>query len=184
VGWALGINESGTSFANFTAGSGTWASDGTTINQTDTAESFRMARHNTKLGLGYGAVVEVEVYFSAAGQGGGGFNYAAILLGTDGSTNGAAAVILDRANGLMRWQLFGATDIRTVATTVAADTWYTLRAVANGNRITGYKDGTLIGTTLVAATNPTAIDYVGLGTYASTVKFRNFKAWTLTTGAP
>ena len=181
VGWTQDISESGASFANFTAVTGTWSSNGTEIIQTDTAASFRVARHNTKAPLGYGVVAEVEMWFHAAGQGGGGLNYASLLIGTDGTSG--IAVILDRATGNMRFQNWGVTNYRDIATTVAADTWYLVRVVVDGQRVTAYKAGTLIGTANITAI-PTNNDYVGLGSYASTVKFRNFKTWTLSTGAP
>lgn len=183
VDWTLDIDEDGSSFANWTAGSGTWSSNGTEIIQTDTAGAFRHARHNTKPILGLPFIVEVDMWFHAAGQGGGGLNYAALQAAFDGANVGSQAILLDRANGLLRFQAFGATDVRTIATTINADTWYTIRMYVNGQHVTAYKDGVLMGTTDITGSLANR-DYVGLGSYASTVKFRNFKMWTLSTGLP
>jgi hypothetical protein len=181
--WDLEIDENGTSFANFTSVSGTWSSNGTEIIQTNNAASFVKCYHTTKAQIGFPSILEVEVWFHAAGQGGGGLNYASLQLGFNGTSDGAPCIILDRGAGVMRWQLWGVTDITTVATTVNADTWYKIRLVADGHRIAGYKDGTLLGTASYQQGNAVA-HYIGLGTYASTVKFRNLKVWTLSTGAP
>jgi hypothetical protein len=181
--WDLEIDENGTSFANFTSVSGTWSSNGTEIIQTNNAASFVKAYFNTFQEFGFPTIAEVEVWFHSAGQGGGGLNYASLQLGLNGTSDGAPCIILDRGSGVMRWQLWGVTDIRTVSTTVNADTWYKIRLVADGLRISGFKDGTLLGTTHYAPGNGGA-DRIALGSYASTVKFRNLKVWTLSTGAP
>jgi hypothetical protein len=181
--WELAVNESGASFANFTAVTGTWSSNGTEIIQTNNAASFVKAYFNTFQEFGFPTIAEVEVWFHSAGQGGGGLNYASLQLGLNGTSDGAPCIILDRGSGVMRWQLWGVTDIRTVSTTVNADTWYKIRLVADGLRISGFKDGTLLGTTHYAPGNGGA-DRIALGSYASTVKFRNLKVWTLSTGAP
>ena len=178
VSWETVIDKDGTTFTGFTAVTGTWASDGTTINQTDTGSAFRTARCDTKVPSGYPVIFEAEIRWPTTGQPASSFKYGAILLGNN-------AVILDKHNNLIRWQNWGVSDASTIAQAFSYDTWYKLRVVYNHTRSTAYLDGTLIGTRIQSPTaSPTIDDLLLLGTYGAIVHFRNVKAYTLSGGDP
>lgn len=180
--WVLGANEDGTSFANFTSIAGTWSSNGTHFLQTNTASSTMSAYFNTKLPLGLASIVEVEMRFPSVGQPAG-LIYAAVISGLNSaSAAGGPSVVLNRSGGNIRTQDWGLTDHRVITTTVNADTWYKIRMITSGYRMSIYKDGTLLGSANSAV--QIISDYVGLGSYAALAHFRNFKAWTLSGGVP
>lgn len=182
--WTEGINESGASFANFTANSGTWASNGTEITQTDTAASTRRARHNTLVPMGFGVIVETEAFFVTTGTG----NIRAGLLIGDPADAGHLWVYLERlASGAGNQQVAvereSVVQVRTyTGLTINDSTWYKLRVVFTGVTISTYFAGTLLGTTMMTPREDEI--YPQLGSYAASVKFRNFKVWTLSGGAP
>src|SRR5438128_161152 len=68
--WFQAVNETGSSFTNFTAISGTWSSDGTIIKQTDTTATIRPVKYNTAQPLGYGFIYEAELQFVGNHAGG------------------------------------------------------------------------------------------------------------------
>jgi hypothetical protein len=181
--WASIVNESGASFANFTAINGTWSSNGTEIIQTNTAAGPHGAKFNTAIPHGHDVIVEVEAFFPSSGQAGASLNYACLCFGWAGaSASGAPCILIDFGGDFVRWQLLAASAIRDVATTINLDTWYKLRLAYGTGVVSAYLDGTLKGTAIIPlVAHP---DFVGLATYSASVKFRNFKVWTLTGGAP
>ena len=187
VTWEQQADEDGSSFANFTAASGTWSSNGTEIIQTDTTATYRRARYNVAQALGYGQIVECDVYFPSSGQGAGANIQAALLLAFDGANGGGLAVVMDDGtSNVVEFAKDGVASLGTVAFTIARDTWYTLRCVHNNGIVTAFVDGALIGSAIVAAasTYDSPVQYIGLMTYGSSARFRNFKSWTLSGGTP
>jgi hypothetical protein len=182
VDWAQDISESGASFANFTANTGTWASSGTVITQTDAGAAHKRARHNTKVILGLPLIVEVEVKITS------GTGVAGFLIGYDGAAGtGGVGVSIDDANNRIQVES-GAIAVRDIAmtATIATNTFYKLRAYVNGSHISIVLDGTLLGSAYVSdvggSTDPQ--QYIGLWSWTAAAEFRNFKVWTLSTGAP
>lgn len=180
-GWIQEVNESGASFANFTVGTGTWASDGTVITSTNIANLFRRARTNTKPLLGAGVVYEAELRFPTTGQGTGVDVMGGLLIGTDAVVVGALSIRLDRGSTRIKVETDGAGLIgEFTGLTVNLDTWYKVRAVTAGSWVTIYLDGLKLGSRRVALTGTGTVggaDYVGLMTYNSKVNFRNIRCW-------
>lgn len=177
VSWTLVVDESGASFANWTNIIGTWASDGTNIQQTAVSTTFKSAQLTAQTPFGFGPVIaECEVRFPTAGQGTGTFVHGGIVVGAIG------ILLNEGTTKQLHWQNYGVTDYRTLVTTIALDTWYKIRVVLAGNTATVYKDGVLIGTTYTPSA--IAFDYLYLGSYNSKVDFRNIKVWLLTGGTP
>lgn len=176
--WVQDVNESGTSFANWTARSGTWDSDGTVIRHTSVAGAWQKAEYtSTLLALGFPVIVEAEIRLPSAGQGTGSFVQSGFYVGNIG--------ILFRYSGTQAilHQDFAITDYRDFVFTVALDTWYKVRFVLTGNILTTYVDGVLKATSRVGGATGAA-DYLGLGGYNSLMHYRNIKLWTLRGGAP
>ncbi len=176
-GWTQGINESGASFANFTAAGGTWASNGTEITQTDAGGAFRRAKHNTKQPIGAGLVYEADLQIVS---GGGGNEIAGLVVGFDGSNGNGLAVRLDVAADELKVELDSVTALRTFPQALNAGQWYTVRIVTAGHWISVYLNGVLQGSTLQGTAGTQSADFVGLVSYGASVKFRNIKAWTVT----
>lgn len=186
--WTQVINESGASFANWTGVSGTWASDGTSINQTDTSAATHLAKYNTKVEHGYGLIYELEFRYPTTGQGSSP-RQAAMVLGFDGTNNNNNLVVKP-------YQSFAQIEVEAdnvaifrdfQSVTITLDVWYKLRAVMVGPWMSVYRDGVLLGTTNITNQNITVrggADFLGLMSYSSLINFRNIKAWVLTGGAP
>jgi len=184
--WVQDIDESGTSFSNLTAHTGTWSSNGTQIIQTDTSATPRRAKINDIIAFGFGIIAEVEVMFPTSGQGGGGNIQGGLLVGFNGTSQDSVAVKLDKATGKLEIDKESATNYRNWTVTVNLDTWYKIRVVITSELASVYLDGTLYGGVHLAyltGLQPQA-DYAGLFTYGSSVQFRNIKVWTLSGGAP
>lgn len=179
-GWTLGINESGSSFAGFTATNGTWASSGTVITQTNTGAGPFRARHDTLVPIGGIVVVECDVKIVS---GSGSDRKAGFLIGYDGAGgNNSIAVRID-GDGTT-WKVECERDnvaARTTSTqTISQGTFYTLRAVANGFACSVYFNGTLLHTAGNAVQAQNVASYIALFSGNVSAEFRNFKAWTPT----
>lgn len=185
VSWTLDVDENGTSFANYTAASGTWSSNGTEIIQTNTSASPRRAKYNTKVPIGWGTVYEADILFPTSGQGGGGNIQGGLLLGFDGSNDGGLVVLLDKAVGGVEFAKESASSLATISTTVSLDTTYTLRLVLASEIMSVYIDGTLFASQHVGELiYRQDASYVGLFSYGASVKWSNIKLWTMRGGAP
>jgi hypothetical protein len=169
--WNQVINESGASFANFTGASGTWASDGTVIKQTNTAGAPHRAKYNTKIANSI-LVFEAEVQVRAAGV-----CLAGIVAGFDGANGNGSLFYAREDSDIVAFETDSSTTRLSIATTIAANTWYKLRIVMAGGMYTGYVDGVLKGTSISLNVNDSS--YVGLWSYGCESWFRNIKAWTL-----
>lgn len=173
-GWTLAVDEDGTSFTNFTALSGgSWASDGTTINQTDTGGSWRRAYYNTKIPAGAVLVYQADVQVITAGGSGG-------LVVFDGSGGSGLSMHLRLGTGI-RTDIDASSTIRDLSVSLSASTWYTLRIIAGSFIVSAYLDGAFVGNVSVAGRNFQAnTDRIGLASFGASVKWRNIKAWYLT----
>lgn len=184
--WEQDVNESGASFANFTAGSGTWASDGTVFTQTDTAAS-RRAKYNILLPLSLPIVFEAEVNFPSAGQTTSADQNIALIFGFNGSAPAAPVVRFHFNNGAVP-KIEIENDATTARLSVtptgsfAYDQWIKIRGVYNVSMLTMYCNGTLYGTAGVAVSSDSR--YVGLLTSNCKGQIRNIKLWALQGGLP
>lgn len=171
--WSQVVNESGASFANFTAESGTWSSDGTEIKQTDTAATVRRAKFNTKLFVPAMVMqADVQIKSSTADA------HVGILLGFAGTGTGGLAVHLRVAEDDVRADQDGVASGPTFSATINLDTWYTLRCVALGATVAIYLDSVLLGTARITQANKDT-SFIGLRTYKTEGWFKNIKAWTI-----
>lgn len=175
--WTQDVNQTGTSFANWTANGGTWSSNGTEIIQTDTGATIRYAKYASTLAIGWPFIMEFEAQVITAG---GRAGYAIL---DSSSSDGGLVVYMTQGSGIILEQKGNAVQ-RTFTTTITASTWYKVRYVIGSSWLSVYKDGTLLGTTTVARSWDNDMEYPHLYSYAASVKFRNIKAWTLTGGAP
>ena len=182
LGWNLDVSQPGTSFTGWTARDGTWSSNGTEIIQTDTAGSVsRVATFDTLVPLGYGAIIEAEVYVDTGTTA----NQIAGIIVSDSASNNGIMYFVDHQGDILGVDRDVDTAYFTLSTTLAIQTWYKLRMVIGGSWASLYLDGVLKGNILLpVATFRVSSDRVGLVTYSATGKFRNFKVWTLSTGAP
>jgi hypothetical protein len=180
VDWYANVDESGTSFANFTAASGTWSSNGTEIIQTDTGGAWRRAKFNTAFPEGYPWIMEAEMQVITSG------GRAGLGLADTASGGSGLSVHLIQGTGV-RVDVDAVTTLQTYTQTINTSTWYKLRVVHGNSFISLYLDGTLIGSTsLIRGGGNWDVDmeYFTLLSYAASAKWRNVKAWTLSTGAP
>src|SRR3990172_4427483 len=94
ISWSQVVNESGTSFTNFTGtGGGTWSSDGTVIKQTNTAATRFRCYHTTKIVTSF-AVVEAEIQLKTSGSD----NRGGFIIGFDGTSGYGCAVFISENN--------------------------------------------------------------------------------------
>lgn len=173
--WTQDVNESGASVANWTSVAGSWASSGGLIQQATVSASFKTLTYTAQIPFGFPLIAEAEIRFPTSGQGVGSFVHAGFAIGGLG-------VLLTRGSQQITLQNYATADVRVISQTLALDTWYKLRAVASGNRISVYVDGTLKGTSIVASA--IVADQFSLASYDSKPDFRNVKVWTLSGSAP
>lgn len=175
--WTQVVNLSGASFTGWTGHSGTWASNGTIIQQTATGASVRRARYDTRIPAA-GCVVSAEVRLPTGGSA---VRSGGLLLGWPGAdaAGGVYVAIVDDASDTFQIGRDATATSINLATTVALDTWYTLKVRMFGNRVDGYKDGTLIGSGSLDISDFDG-SYLGLRAFDGTVDFRNIKLWALT----
>ena len=92
---------------------------------------------------------------------------------------------------LVTGELDSQVALSSYAMTLADTTWYTLRVVINGLWLSRYVDGTFKGNAIMSSGGSAApknsiinTNFLTLLTYGASVKFRNIKVWSLSTGAP
>lgn len=180
--WVQDINESGASFANFTGATGTWASNGTVIQQTDGAAVARRAKYNTKIPIGFPFIYEAEMRMVTAS---GANQQMGLLLGFDGVNGGGISMKLDRGTGNMTFERESITLLQTFAFTIVLNTWYKMRIVWGNASLSVYIDGVLLFNSHYGASGFSVdASLVGITSYQAAVDFRNIKAWTLRGGVP
>lgn len=179
--WNQVVSQAGTTFTGFTAATGTWSSNGTEIIQTDTTATWRRAKYDTLVALGFPWIIEAEMFHvSVAGserRAGIGITDGTNINGLTAQVKVGTGVIVDQDNT----QTF-----RTLSTTINDSTWYKLRLVMGNAWLSIYLDGTLLANTPLMKYNAwdDNAEFVSLVSYNSSVKFRNLKTWVLSTNAP
>lgn len=178
-GFTQDVNQDGTSFASWTSVAGTWASNGTLIQQTNAAASDKSARLTAKMTRAI-SLFEAEIRFPTTGQPAAP-NYAGLILGMPaGSSSGVPAVYIERnAASLVHFGHLGGSPVLDVSVTIALDTFYKLRALWTGGNMTVWLDGTLLGTAQDLGVSGDRT-YLGLLASGAVVDYRNIKAWSLT----
>ena len=187
VGWSLVADAPGTSFAAFTAETGTWSSNGTEIIQTDTGGTMRRCAYDTQIPLGFPWIMEAEMQSPTNG----GTTRTGLLISDHANTNGGIACTIDVVGDVLRLDADNVVSVFSVATTFAANTWYKLRMVGGSSWLSVYLDGVLKFSGFLPGASWGAHGvfiggafYPGLISYGCSALFRNFKVWTLSTGAP
>lgn len=172
--WTQIVDENGTSFANFTSLSGTWASNGTIIQQTATGLTIRRCRITARKPLSH-FVASVEIRFPTGGDS---VRSAGMLwnwVGTD-TTGGVYVALVDDVTNTYQIGRDAASAPVNEATTVNLDTWYTILVRSSHNQVDLYIDASHVA----SASLTTAEDvrhFIGLRAGGGTVDFRNFKVW-------
>lgn len=179
--WVKLIDESGSSFANFTGVTGTWASDGTVITQTLTTVSVNMrARHNTLVPPH--TIAEVEFMIPSAGAVGSQADqhFAILSLWAGSSTGSACARAVAGSNVGASIQIesdgVGARVSRSIVWTYF-DTWHKLRSYTNGAEVSVWLDDVFYATAGNSPSNNSDASFVGLECMNAIAWFRRFRVW-------
>ena len=182
VDWNLDVNEDGSSFANFAAASGTWSSTGTVIQQTSSATGKRRTKYNPLVPLGFPFIMQVETQITTAGSP----SIRSGLMLSDGTNDQGLIFYVDDTANAVICDKDSSVQLATASMTVVASTWYTLRVVSgSGGWISVYVDGThMMDVPMLYTTYRAGSKWPGLYCENAAVEFRNFKIWTLSTGAP
>lgn len=175
--WTLVTNESGNSFANWTASGGTWASNGTVIQQTDTGAAWRYAYLTTHVPLIQPFLHEVELRVPTSPGASDlylGFWYKNLSVANVGQN------IRVHRNSGTTWDVqaldAGGSGFDTYS--IAGNpinTWMKLRVLHYGGGQTYWLDGTLLGSVVGGSLG--GLDYISLSSYGCAADFRNFKIW-------
>lgn len=172
--WDLALNESGSSFANWTGISGTWSSASSVIKQTDTSAGTKKSRFTNPI-ANAGFVMQAEIQFKTNAADA----HVGFLIHYNGTGTNSIFVYPRLQEDDVRVEQEGTAEASLyTGYTINIDTWYTLKVVTFGNVIDTYLDGILVGSTVVTQVN-SAGRYIGLATTNTEGWFRNIKAWTL-----
>lgn len=173
--WTAVVDQDGTSFADWTAVSGTWNSDGSVIRCT-TSGANQLAYLASPTIDSSECIVEFDVQFGAA-SGYAGFGFT--LIGGVDVTNSLQIYLHDgRVYYVLRNTALGHSFPYSPLS--AADTWFTVRFVVHGSSAAVFVDGVYAGA--VMNTHSSAAMAAGLQfslhVDSTTAKFRNLKVWT------
>jgi hypothetical protein len=173
--WTQAVDEDGTSFAGWTSISGTWASNGTQITQTDTAATDRHA-HLTAVVPNASAVLEADVKIVS---GAGTPSRVGFVLAYNATLAGATIVYLegDNTSGLeVQADRAVQAELSTVSFTFTYGTFYHLKVLIAGSSMSVWVDDVLKFSATNNADNAgTNRDtrYFGLYSYQASVQFQN-----------
>jgi len=182
--WKKIVDEDGTSFSNWTSGSGTWSSNGTEIIQTDTAGSHRFAKYNNRLPVGTPLYVECEMFMvsttTARAMG-----FAALWSGATGNFDAPGGC----GNPTIGFSGSGSGDLagcdRAGQANLASlsyawgthSTWVTVGILIAGDLISSFVAGLHTGVAVKVAPTATDLSYIGLHSFTASVKYRNFRVY-------
>lgn len=170
-GYDLLVDLSGATFSGWTGLSGTWASNGTIIQQTDGTIAVRRAKYNTPVPTA-SMVAQVDVRLPAGGTASGGLTLG--WPGTDVTTYPYAVLVDDTADTVQGGSDAVSSPVN-VATTVATNTWYTLTVRCAGGRFDVYQDSVFKGSFTHNNDNYLS-HFIGLRAVGA-ADFRNLKVW-------
>lgn len=186
-GWTSIFNYSGSSLADFTTDSGTWAVTGGVFELTTSGGSFGRLRKTARIPQS-GLIIETEIMVASTSRNVS-ISTAGIIMGWDGTGNGGCTVRIQwanrnpAANGEVFIEVDGVASVAgPIAQTFALDTWVTLRVQKFGAVVDVYFNGAYV---LSGNFSDQNIDedcsFVGLNGFdADDIFYRNFQAWRLT----
>lgn len=182
--WTQFVNESGASAANWTAtnGTGTWSSDGTSLNRTDASGAWGIDYLKTDAGgtAPYSVVRAVTVYQAEMQCPAGGIVGLTLSQRYSNDSSGLCIYHADVDNDALKLTTFTGSNYVNDSVVFPAATWFGLRMVMFGGAVDLYYD-TGSGWTYRASARPldTRGDPYKFGVAAvnQTAKFRNIKAW-------
>lgn len=172
AGWVLDINQTGSSFASWTPNGGTWSSNGTVINQTDTSAIIRNASFNTR----YPFAISMATADLAINSGVGGDQRAGIYIGNSllyikTTNSGTSYSIVSENAG-------SALVSNTSITGTGAGTFFTVKALMVGGQSASFwVNGLFIGTSEMGNTGDAS--NFNLYSYAASASFKNISVYTL-----
>lgn len=190
ISWTQIVDESGAAATNWTSnnGTGTWSSDGTSINRTDASGAWGILYLNPNVtGTSDqtprpGFIYEAEMQCQATGIIGLTFSrrYA-------NHSNNQPVYYADIDNDALKFSTFGGINYINDAVTFAASTWFKLRMVSIGASFDLYYD---TGSGWVRQASCFSQDQggdgykFGLAAFNATAKFKNIKAWSFDLALP
>lgn len=183
--WSQVVTQTGASFASWTATTGgSWASDGTTINQTDTGAAWRRAYMATLQPIVVAGIIQADMYMVSAS---GSANRMGLGI-TDGTNTGSGLSVnlgVNAAEQKLNIDRDNSVTLSSVAETLTTGTWYTVRVLLSGVWAYAYLNGTLVGGgDMAIGSFAGGSRFLTLLTYGASVKFRNISMWVVSTTLP
>lgn len=185
--WAQVVDESGSTFTNWTSIAGTWSSNGTIISDTNTGAAHHGAYYNSPITMPNLCVAQADIRLPSSGQNAGDIWAGIALMSTSLSNAHGPRVLLSRQSGSFDYiDTYDGTTNRVAQLAgngLSLDTWYTLRIVVIGVVVSVWLDGTYkYSATALDASDATAlrnrVDRLVLVNYQAKVDYRNVKVWT------
>lgn len=175
--WTQNVNQSGASIAAWTVVSGTWASDGAIIQQTQVSDTAKLLRYDTAVPLGHW-LMQAEIRFPGTATSYAGF---VVLNAANGTLNSVHPRFLfaNGATSKVQLQREGTVPVKEFTVTLNQNIWYTLRALMVDGVITVWLDGALLGSAWVEAALGD-LHRLALFGFGSTSDWRNISTWTPT----
>lgn len=182
--WEQILNNTGNNLTGLTSVAGTWASNGTIIQQTDGTSGTKFLRINEPLMHGTAVLLEAEFRVPTAGQAGGSNESAGFLFGSasDAATSAAPIIGLRWDSGAadrVYWER-NASALITAATVpdVPRDAWHKLRVLkTDPEAYTVWLNNAPIG---MVPISPLGYGFCGLASqWSLKTDWRNIKAWRL-----
>lgn len=192
IAWVQVVSESGTTDTNWTAdnGFGTWASDGTTINQSATTGTDWAAfylKSDVNGSINDSVRRDMTIYEAEMQCVSGSLMGLTFARRYSDDSNSQIVVYLDPDTDALKAAVFGGANYLNDSLTLATSTWYKLRLVLVGSSVDIYCDTgsglTYRASVFVQEEGGTACRF-GLATYGNSAKFRNIKAWNANLGLP
>jgi hypothetical protein len=178
-GWKEVINESGSSFTNWTGVVGTWSSDGTVINQTATTAADQAARYNTIVPTSL-FVAQFDVKINSVGASSAFAGFILCLHASAGlSSKNTGLIQGDASNSnAVGNNLTGVGEATIAITNIAHGTWITMKIMCVNNTFDFFVNGVSLGAIQMhQAITPQIVDSFGLYTNSTSASFRNIQVW-------
>lgn len=177
--WTQVVNESGSTITNWTALSGTWASNGTEITQTDASANLRFLRFNTQI-AGSTFVFQADINVVSASNPSN-IGFARDVSNSSGTSNWFGVELHSNGTNV---NTIGTTNTGVVDSTainltsaITFGTFVTLRVYVTFEIADVYINGVYLASIPAPSFIATAFDSISLYTYGSSVQFKNIKVW-------
>ncbi len=179
--WNQAFAEYGDTFTNWTSGGGTWSSDGSAIQQTDTGNSWRTAKFNTVQQFAPAYVLEAQIKALSAGAGA--LHVVGLVVGYSGGNSSpglSAELRLDSGTRKLNTMRAFTADLVTVSPfSWVDDTFYRMKIVVNGAFITVFVDGALVITAGASGAFAGDARFIGLTSYGCATQYQNIYGWNM-----